>query len=227
MDPGDVAGFRGVISEPRIARYLEHCEGDERAALRLYAWNVEISAALWGPISILEVMLRNAMHDEMRRDRSDDWWTLVYLANKEEGAVNRAIEKAEEVTGYAPDADHVVGATSFGLWVGLTSSGGARGTATDYETKIWQPRLHKAFPLIGGVGRKQLHDELQRVKAIRNRIAHHEAIFNAPHQDLVRLIIRVAGYVNADVAAFIEECERVDLVVARREAAMTTGVCGL
>jgi hypothetical protein len=228
VDPGTVSGFRSVISEPRLARYLAHCDGVESDALRLYAWNIEISAALWGPLSVLEVLLRNAIHDRMKLDRVDAWWTLTYLAPKEQGTVDRAIEKAREVTGYEPDADHVVGATSFGFWVGLTGAGhGGRGAATDYETKIWQPRLRHAFPHLGEGGRKQLHADLQRIKTLRNRIAHHEAIFESPHQDLTRLIIQLAGYVNADVANFISECERVDTVVARRDGAITSGVCGL
>jgi hypothetical protein len=112
VDPGTVPGFREVISEPRLARYLEHCERVEQVALRLYAWNIEVSSALWGPLSVLEVLIRNAIHNQMRLGRADDWWTLTYLATKEQSSVDRAIEKAREVTGYDPDADHVVGATA-------------------------------------------------------------------------------------------------------------------
>lgn len=227
MDPGNVVGLRGAISEPRFARYLSHCGGDEAAALRLYAWNIEVSAALWGPISVLEIMLRNAMHNQMKQGRSDEWWDLTYLASKEQNAVERAIEKAREVTGYQPNADQVVGSTSFGLWVGLTGVGEARNPTFDYESKIWQPRLRHAFPLLGAVRKRQLHDELQRIKAMRNRIAHHESIFNAPHDEVLGLIVSVAGYVDADISAFIAATERVDLVVSRRAVALTDGLCGL
>jgi hypothetical protein len=43
MDQLDV--LRKAASEARTAPYLAACGGDRTAALRLYAWNIQISAA--------------------------------------------------------------------------------------------------------------------------------------------------------------------------------------
>lgn len=227
VDPSTVAGMRSAISEAKFGKYLSTYHGDEKLALRLYAWNTEISGAFWGPISILEVMLRNYMHDTMKHGRSDDWWNSVRLAEKEERSLEAAFDKLKRDGSSNPTPDQVVGATSLGFWVGLTGPGRARDPYLDYETAIWQPRLQGAFPGIGGIGRKQLHDELQRIRAFRNRIAHHEAIFNAPHKQLRELILDVASYVDAGVSDFIHATDRIHEVLLRKQTAITNGDCSI
>lgn len=50
------------LSSERIDPYLKACDGDLTAALRLYAINIELSAAFTGPLHVFEVTLRNALH---------------------------------------------------------------------------------------------------------------------------------------------------------------------
>jgi hypothetical protein len=73
MDKFDM--LREAASEARIAPYLAACGGDGEAAVRLYAWNIQISAAFQPPLGCLEIASRNALH----RRLSDlfgrpDWW---------------------------------------------------------------------------------------------------------------------------------------------------------
>lgn len=65
--------IREVLSTPRFAPYLARTNGDVEAAIRLYWWNVEISAAFCTPLHCLELALRNAMHERLRTrfDRVD------------------------------------------------------------------------------------------------------------------------------------------------------------
>ncbi|RFA11029.1 hypothetical protein B7R54_01070 [Subtercola boreus] len=76
VDPSALPNLPSLLSEPRFATYLDHCEGHADHAARLYVWNVELTAAFWGPISIVEVVVRNSVHDAMRMNRADDWWNL-------------------------------------------------------------------------------------------------------------------------------------------------------
>ena len=65
------------LSEPRLRRYLDACQGDFARALELYEWNLDLGAALMKDIAYFEVALRNA-YDRMMRERyvEDGNWLL-------------------------------------------------------------------------------------------------------------------------------------------------------
>lgn len=227
MDPHAVATLPRAISAPRLAPYLARYSGNNEYAIRLYAWNLEVSAAFWGPLSMLEITLRNALHDEMRRGRADDdWWNLIAvdLESKERKAVDGAIDKLYFSGNSAPSADDVVGATSMGLWVGLLNVGVARHPQFDYETKLW-PRLKGAFPNRGAQGRRQIHAKLNRLRVLRNRIAHHEPLTRINLTEQRDLIIDCIGLMDKDIAAYVEGSHRIDSVLASKEVAVKSGVC--
>src|SRR6266496_2750601 len=55
----------GAISAARFQPFLDECCGDPVRALRLYAWNSEISGAFHGPMWQFEVTLRDGFHDRL------------------------------------------------------------------------------------------------------------------------------------------------------------------
>jgi len=81
MDAGAVPdSFDKLLSTARFSRYLKRYGGNRTYALRLYAWNLEASSALWGPINILEIAVRNAIHDKLvERTSRGDWWSDTHL----------------------------------------------------------------------------------------------------------------------------------------------------
>lgn len=226
MDPAGLPGLRPLIGEPRLSSYLRHYQGHEPYALRLYSWNISAATALWGPIGVMEVVVRNSINAQMRdRAGRDDWWEAsnTYLMDREQGILNSAIEKLQRRGNATPSADDVVAATSFGLWTGLTSEGLARHPTLSYETTYWQPRLHRAFPNLGGVRRKQLHRQLDDVRQIRNRIAHHEPIFKSDLAKVCENIATIAGYVSTDAAAYIRDSHRMGDVVTAKQSFISDG----
>lgn len=60
MDPATLPALPGLLSTDRFGTYLAASDGEVARAVRLYSWNIEVSAALWGPFHILEITLRNA-----------------------------------------------------------------------------------------------------------------------------------------------------------------------
>ena len=73
MDKLDM--LQKAASEARTAPYLAACGEDRSAAVRLYAWNIQISAAFQAPLGCLEIACHNALHQRL----SDlfgraDWW---------------------------------------------------------------------------------------------------------------------------------------------------------
>ncbi|AIV41721.1 hypothetical protein NI26_15590 [Curtobacterium sp. MR_MD2014] len=225
MDIAALAGLPRLFSAARLCPYLAACDGDRAGALRLYAWNIEMTAAFWGPIAVLEVAVRNAMHDALRAGRNDDWWNdeAVHLMPRERRAVDGATDTLMRRGFARPTADQVVAATSFGFWVGLTDAGVPRHPTLSYETVLWQPRLTTAFPHRGTLRRKGLHRLLDDVRRFRNRLAHHEPIHTAPLGHIRDDIARIAGAVSRDAERLIVASSRIDAVLDRRDEALQAG----
>jgi len=88
-----------------------------------------------------------------------------------------------------PDVGHVVAELNFGFWVSLLNK--------EYETALWRRRgfITATFPAIprdgrGRHGRKvrnrrALSARLNRILDLRNRVFHHEPIWNWPRPTLV------------------------------------------
>jgi hypothetical protein len=200
------------LSELRLGPYCLAAGGDV-AALRLYAWNIEVSGAFLGLLHVLEVRLRNAVNDQLvGLTGQPDWWTasglrLTFVAKEAIAKASAEVAKRAE----AATAGHMVAELSFGFWVGLFGSGGA----CQYENRLWRPALHRAFPGYRGP-RKPLHRDLNYVRSFRNRIAHHEPIHDRHLAADHRTIFRVLRWMSSDFAAWAAAHDRVPEVLARR-----------
>ena len=63
-----------ALSPERLSTYLAAAGGDHAAALQLYVWNTQISAALYGPLQALEIIIRNAFHRELATVYGPAWY---------------------------------------------------------------------------------------------------------------------------------------------------------
>jgi hypothetical protein len=226
LDVGSLTGFEGLLSEARFARYLNRYNCDRVLALRLYTWNLAVSSALWGPINVVEVAVRNAIHDRLvERTGRGDWWNdpHVHLCHTEQDAVGSAVATLVNRGTSQPTSDQVVATTSFGLWVGLTGAGIPRDRLLSYETTLWQPRLQRAFSHRGNRRRKYIHAKLDAIRVLRNRIAHHEPIYRSPLQSLYDDILEIAGMIHPDAREYIETYGRASKVINEAKDALTTG----
>ena len=202
-----------LLSATRLATYLRECQGDQTKALRLYAWNVEVASAFWGSFNMLEVSLRNAIHNELGNLAGrEDWWnTQIGLRQPERHRVQEALASAQRAQGAAIAPGHVVAELSLGFWVGLL--------ANRYHQRLWEPALHAAFPHLAG-RRRDLHRKLESLRKLRNRIAHHEPIFarnlTADHNRL----LDVLGAISPVAVDWVKQNSRVPQAIARRNDAV-------
>lgn len=211
MDEASAKAVRDALSPERLAPYEEACARDLGKALRLYGWNIEVSAAFYGPLSCLEVLLRNAIHRELATlFVRYDWWSApgVNLHRQAQLEVERAQDKIHQ-NRRRKTHDRMVAELPLGFWVSLLGQG------NDYEMRLWRPALHRAFPGYRG-RRKPLHDALDHVRFFRNRIAHYEPIHHrhleADHGKIIQLI----GYVSPEAVECVRSFDRVPDVLARK-----------
>ncbi|WP_327110538.1 hypothetical protein OHB12_22440 [Nocardia sp. NBC_01730] len=72
--------IRDALSQARFAPYLAKTGGDIDTAIRLYWWNIDISAAFYTPLHCLELALRNAVHQRLTDEfKRQDWWGVAQL----------------------------------------------------------------------------------------------------------------------------------------------------
>lgn len=64
------------ISAPRLKRYEDVCNGDQKRTLKLYQANIKLSQAFYSVLSLLEVVLRNALNEELSNFFQDRDWII-------------------------------------------------------------------------------------------------------------------------------------------------------
>lgn len=216
------------MSAARMEPYLAASQGEQHRALDLYSWNLQLSAALWELIAIVEVTVRNSMHDRLTAAYGERWFNNTSILDDRSLRTMRQAEvraRRGSASGRAPTAGRVVSEITFGGWVALLDKGGssvAAGRKLRYHDTLWLPALAAAFP--SGPGhQKKTNSGLRVVQSVRNRIAHHEKIFQEPFKDtrldLVDLhehCLDVARWVSVDVGIWASGATRVPDVLARR-----------
>jgi hypothetical protein len=201
-----IGALRCAVSETRFATYLAHSGGDEDLAWRLYEWNLDVSSALMTPLNMLEVTLRNRLHEAGARPFGSNWLTTsTQLRMADQSMVTDACDyltrRSAPVT---PGA--VIAELAFGFWVGLL--------ANHYDHTLWRQGLHRAFAR--GANRRDMHEQLDRLRTLRNRIAHHEHLLNRDlRADLVR-IDAVLESINPEVALWVRRLPAAAEVISTR-----------
>lgn len=231
MDPAGFPALDTHLMPARLAPYVGACRGDTAKARRLYVWNIEVSAAFWGPISGVEIAFRNTIHQALAAHFGrPDWWhdpsmdkRDVAKAHEEEFRLRR---QRTRITNAAPlTADDVVAALSFGFWSSIVD-----GPSNAFEqNRHWHTCLRHAFPnwhyRPGTKGRKDFVRRVERLRKFRNRVAHHEPLHDRDLAGDHDKLIAMAGFIDHDLGRFIDSHSRVPDVLHRRILAVDHGQC--
>jgi hypothetical protein len=182
---------RTWLSSPRFETYLQASSGDPGIALELYGWNSRMAAAALCDVGHLEIALRNA-YDPLLCERFPGWatepdgplFTIEQGRPRTQTKQRRLNERsrdrlrsARESVGRDPSHGQIVAKLDFGFWSMLTVS--AR------VDTLWTPILCRAFP--GSLTRPQVHERVEAVLNLRNRLAHHEPVFGRQRALMGRL----------------------------------------
>ena len=193
-----------AISKERFATYLKLARGDRRRALKLYAYNAALGGAFHGPLQALEVTLRNAAHDTMTTASSVRWFESPQLYQPQRDALTKAKDKLGVGMGTL-DPGRIVAELSFGFWVALF--------AKRYEAALWRTTLYRCFDPTPA--RRHLHDRLNSLLTLRNRVAHHEPIVRRKLQADHDAILWVLGMLSPEIADWVRHHSRVPQVLAQ------------
>jgi hypothetical protein len=203
------------MARPRFDRYLVAAGGDSASALRLYEWNIAASAAFYETLGRFEVLLRNALDEQMRR------WHRKVMAGNGQWYLDTATPLHADLWNQIADArrrarkqgatethDRVVAELMLGFWRYLLDA--------RHQTTMWAPALRHAFPHLRPRVRTEIYDRVERLHGLRNRIAHHEPIHHLPLQTRLDEVLTVAGCICPTTAAWIWSTTRIPAVLAAR-----------
>ena len=205
--PSSVKAVIAGLSQERMAPYVKAASGDAVKALKLYEENTARSTALYAQLQTFEVLLRNAFDRELSAPFSAmkptcSWFDFQKgatslltgdLAEKVAAAKAKIIDK-----GYKVSHGQVIATLSFGFWVELTEA--------KYSHTLWVPfKLHKVFP---GAPKRPSHADannfLKQFRNLRNRIAHHEPIFQRDFGEDQKAILTAIRWICPESADWAE-----------------------
>lgn len=196
------------ISRERLAPYLAAANQDFELALRIYDWNLRLSSSLFESVADFEVLLRNSidltLHERvggpglgwLESESTLTPQTMEFVSSAKTRIVG---------TGKSPTRARVVAALSFGFWTALFRRA--------YEP-LWVAHLYVAFPHGDGT-RKPIARELEALGRLRNRIAHHEPVFDRDLVGDLQRCVDLASWIEPEAAVWIRDRSSIHQVLAR------------
>lgn len=170
--------IKATLSTPRIETYEAATPDDPTlsSALALYAWNAQVSAALLAPLHICEVSIRNAISEAIVAAHGPQWpWSAGFvrsLPNPLVGYSARSDLLSSRVN--KTTTGQVIADLKFVFWQTMFTS--------RFDARLWTHHLRQVLPYADAKKttaqtRALVYSELEQIRKLRNRIAHHEPIF--------------------------------------------------
>lgn len=145
-------------------------------ALALYAWNAQVSAAMLAPLHMCEVVIRNAVSEALATVYGPQWpWSHVFEASLPNPRVGfNARRELMRSRAHQLSTGKVIAELKMVFWQKMFTA--------RFDTRIWNPHLRTVMPYLDQIKtvqdlRRLIHTDLEQLRELRNRIAHHEPIF--------------------------------------------------
>ena len=212
-----ILDLEAVLSPPRFGTYLREAGGDRHKAMELYCWNTDISAALYVMLQFCELSIRNGAVEAVEAVFGPNWhlnrgfaYTLPVLRG---GRGYQPRNDLQSCAARLPTAGKVVAELKFAFWQHLFVRG--------QQARVWDTHFANAFPdhdkaLTLAQARAQMFDHIEKIRKLRNRIAHHEPIFArnlTEDRDRIRQVIE---WRRRGTAHWVDSVEQVTALLANR-----------
>lgn len=171
-----LADLAPSLSSARLQRY-QSAAGDDLETAVNYLWNMALAEALYCSLNAVEIALRNTLHDTLTAHFGVPHWCdrsgmlEPYQAQEVASMKQRIANHGNPVT-----PDRIVSELSFGFWVTILFR--------PYDARLWQAQraapLRQAFPRVPKRDRQRvtIHARYNAIRELRNRVFHHEPLFD-------------------------------------------------
>ncbi|WP_233234357.1 hypothetical protein [Bordetella sp. LUAb4] len=191
-------------------------QGDH-AALDLYAWNAQVAAAFLAPLHICEVTLRNAVAAAIEAKYGENWpWSAGFeqsLATPLRGYNSRKDLFSARQPFQVGQVGKVIAESKFMFWQSMFTK--------RHDHRIWNQQLMRVLPFLDSTKsvadlRSSLFESLEKLRRLRNRIAHHEPIFTRDLALDLSLTHQLIGYRSKAAAAWMLKHQHVSVLLSSR-----------
>lgn len=222
-----IDAVKAALSPARMGKY-EAAAGvqgdDDLSALILYAWNAQVSGALLSPLHICEVVVRNAVADALEAIYGARWpWSPTFehsLPDPSQGYNPRKdLQSARRAAPATGETGKVIPELKFVFWQKMFTR--------RYDTRIWDQHLRRVMPNLNPTKtipelRETIYSDLEKVRLLRNRIAHHEPIFKRALGNDYQIIHALIERRCAVTAGWLDGNQTVTAIIAAKPSACAT-----
>jgi hypothetical protein len=191
-----------ALPDSHLAPYLNEASGDSTFALELYSWNARISGDFWFPLHICEVVARTSIAEAVNGLYKNWPYNASFVRQLNETSyknLQQTIDRLKDEN-LNPNLEQITTNLTFGFWVHLL---------TKQYQDIWKKQLTVAFPYIEKNNRQQIYDKLNKIKTLRNKIAHHESLLKCDLKNDYQNIISFIGYRCETTKKWVEDHQKV------------------
>lgn len=206
-----VTQYVAALELPVSRQRLEGCRpagSDDLSMVATYLWNRALAEALYSPLQVLEIALRNSIHATLSRYfQTPSWFDMPgLLLTNEFDELNRA--KRKLLQGNRPlDPGRIIAETTFGFWTAILRQ--------PYNARIWKRWMYgpliDAFPHIPRRqrDREKIWRRIDAQRVLRNRVFHYEPIWNRPtlwndHEELCTIV----GWISPEMGVTLNRIDR-------------------
>lgn len=194
------------LSNDRLNAYKTGACRTESDILSRYLWNIALCEALYPPLNMLEIGLRNRCDFALTMKFGTRWLEEDKVGFRDYQKA-RILEAQAELAKHKKGRDHgrLVAELHFGFWTSLFNK--------DFE-RAWHSILKHAFPYLPGPmrTRARVAERLASIRKFRNRVFHHERIIHQPHMRIHRDLCEAIGWLGAEYSKLADACDRVKKV---------------
>lgn len=213
--PLNESAICSALSTPRMSTYLFASSGNPQTAVELYGWNGMVSAALMVPAHFAEVVTRNLVDEVVTAAYGAMWpWDNSFTQSlpSPKTAFNPRRHLTQTREGFT-STGKVIAELKFVFWQSIFTS--------RHDTRLWSTRLANSLPgaTEGSTDsdlRKRIYDDLETIRRVRNRVAHHEPIFNRDLQKDLNRMLELIELRSPETAAWVRQLEDVSSLLLQR-----------
>ena len=204
------AALERVLSTERLAAYAVADDAGECDTLARYIWDLALAAAIQPALHVLEIAFRNDLARAARKLTAARGFRVADIPSWLDAEPTMLMEheqqkvvNAKERLGTDPrrrTESRLIAKLDFGFWIALCrdSYSDSRGAGP----RLWPRALDLAFqrrpPSV--TARTQIFHQFDRIRKFRNRVAHHEPIWDRDYLAQHQYILESLGWISPKVA---------------------------
>ncbi len=206
MNASEIDEIFRQLSSARMQTYLNITQ-DKLSALQLYELNSTLSSAFIQPLESCEVVLRNAIAEAITNVHGGNWLTNTGFRRSLPHYKRIELEKAlENIPLQYINQSRIIPTLSFSFWQSILTR--------RFDRDIWNREFINIFPNYDREkniqqNRENLYLQIGEIRAFRNRIAHHEPIFNKNPTLIYQNIYSVVAFRSEILANWINSKQQI------------------